>query len=375
MNDKSNDFSVRSRKLHLAIFLDYGGIESQIHALANEYARRGMQNEVEFWCIGHGGFVAKEIFKLGFKTKEFNQSVKIPNLGIIVKLASEIRKAKFGVVYTHGGEANFHGVISARIAMVPKVFCEEIGISNHTKLARLVFKGIFKISTHVIAGSEIMKKSLVNLKEVPSDKVSVFYAPLEQKTALPISKLRAIEETRFVVLARLEVVKNIPALVTALHLLDSHFGYTNWVLNIYGGGSKSKEIYDAICSYGLVEKIHLRGVTNNPYQVLSESDFYIQSSLSEGFGISMIEAMEIGVPPITTPVGVAPEIVVDGKNGFLIKTMTPMDIANSIYQACFSTTQEYASLSKNAIASVTDRFSSSQYLNQLVALENRVSNE
>jgi len=371
MNNNSKEYPGRPHKLHLAIFLDYGGIESQIHAMANEYARRGMNKEVEFWCIGHGGFVANEIAKLGFNTKVLNQSVKIPNLNLIKDLAREIRKAKFDIVYTHGGEANFHGVISARIAGVPKVFPEEIGISNHTKFARFVFKYIFKFSTHIIAGSEVMKKSIMNLKEANSDKISVLYVPLEGRNSIIPAKKRAIGETRFVVLARLEAVKNIPTLVTALHLVNSVHGYTNWVLNIYGSGSMSKEIFELVCSYGLETQICLKGVTNDSIQVLSESDFYLQSSFYEGFGISMIEAMENGVPPITTAVGVAKEIVIDNKNGFLIETMNSEDMAKSIFQACLSTPQEYMRMSQSAIDSVMNRFSSSQYLNQLTLLENR----
>lgn len=43
------------------------------------------------------------------------------------------------------------------------------------------------------------------------------------------------------------------------------------------------------------------------------------SSRYEGFSLSLIEAMSRGMIPLTYPVGVAPEIIINGQNGFLVK--------------------------------------------------------
>ena len=44
------------------------------------------------------------------------------------------------------------------------------------------------------------------------------------------------------------------------------------------------------------------------------------SSRYEGFSLSLIEGMSQGLAPISYPVGVAPEIIVDGENGFLVSS-------------------------------------------------------
>ena len=44
------------------------------------------------------------------------------------------------------------------------------------------------------------------------------------------------------------------------------------------------------------------------------------SSRYEGFSLSLIEGMSQGLVPISYPVGVAPEIIVDGENGFLVSS-------------------------------------------------------
>ena len=55
-------------------------------------------------------------------------------------------------------------------------------------------------------------------------------------------------------------------------------------------------------------------------EVFTNSDIFILPSYSEGFPIAMLEAMAAGLPIIATSVGAIPEVIEDGKNGFLIKT-------------------------------------------------------
>ena len=45
------------------------------------------------------------------------------------------------------------------------------------------------------------------------------------------------------------------------------------------------------------------------------------TSRYEGFSLSLIEAMSQGLAPISFPVGVAPEIISNGENGFIVHTI------------------------------------------------------
>lgn len=61
-----------------------------------------------------------------------------------------------------------------------------------------------------------------------------------------------------------------------------------------------------------------------------EADIFILPSTIEGFGMVFLEAMNYGLPVIGSNVGGIPEIIDDGKNGFLVDPENPKEIAEKI---------------------------------------------
>jgi glycosyltransferase involved in cell wall biosynthesis len=59
-------------------------------------------------------------------------------------------------------------------------------------------------------------------------------------------------------------------------------------------------------------------------------DVYLNTSLSEGLSIAIIEAMASGLPVIATDVGGNPEVVENGVNGFLVPSRNPQALAERI---------------------------------------------
>jgi glycosyltransferase involved in cell wall biosynthesis len=48
--------------------------------------------------------------------------------------------------------------------------------------------------------------------------------------------------------------------------------------------------------------------------------------------IALLEAMSVGLPVISTPVGAIPEVVEDGRNGFLVEPGNSKQLAKKIVQ-------------------------------------------
>lgn len=97
--------------------------------------------------------------------------------------------------------------------------------------------------------------------------------------------------------------------------------FPNWQLELWGD-KDNKFYYDnlvqMIQSKNLSDRIFLRGVTRDVKSVLAKGDIFVLPSAYEGFGLSLAEAMSMGLPVIgyknCTAVN---ELIVDSVNGFL----------------------------------------------------------
>ena len=78
-------------------------------------------------------------------------------------------------------------------------------------------------------------------------------------------------------------------------------------------------------------------------------DVLLFSSTSEGFGLPIIESMACGTPVISTPVGIAPEIIIDTINSFLVPEINIKMIVDKIIAFSIMTVQERKSMSEKAI--------------------------
>ncbi|HVN56639.1 MAG TPA: glycosyltransferase family 4 protein [Anaerolineaceae bacterium] len=82
----------------------------------------------------------------------------------------------------------------------------------------------------------------------------------------------------------------------------------------------------------LHERIHFQGYIGHDLLVphYQSADILVNPSLSESFGMSLIEAMSCGVPVVATRVGGMVDVVEEGKTGFLVPPDAPQDLAQAI---------------------------------------------
>ena len=97
-----------------------------------------------------------------------------------------------------------------------------------------------------------------------------------------------------------------------------------------GPGMHSGAIQNLIKKSPYRSNFMVLGMTTNVLSYTSACDIYIQPSLTEGLGRSVIEAMCLGKPVIASGIGGVGELVMDGVTGFFVPAKSPQSIAEKI---------------------------------------------
>ncbi|NQE00485.1 glycosyltransferase, partial [Staphylococcus xylosus] len=96
----------------------------------------------------------------------------------------------------------------------------------------------------------------------------------------------------------------------------------NTSLDIYGRGEfgQVSVIENLIFDLGIQNKVHIHGFTNDPSYEFQKSKASLLTSSFEGFGLSVMESINVGCPVISYDVKYGPsEIINHGKNGYLVE--------------------------------------------------------
>ncbi|PIP86882.1 hypothetical protein COW81_03405 [Candidatus Campbellbacteria bacterium CG22_combo_CG10-13_8_21_14_all_36_13] len=166
-------------------------------------------------------------------------------------------------------------------------------------------------------------------------------------------KLGIVEDDKVVITTSRLVEKNgVGDLVDAMRHLPE-----NTKLVIVGDGSERGALELRVKSLELGERIIFVGGVGQEEipNYLSIADVFCRPSLSEGQGISFLEAMAAGVPVVATPVGGIPDFLKDGATGLFCNKKDPKDIARAIGEILDDDTLS-ALIQKNARTLVLEKY-------------------
>ncbi|MGI9551754.1 MAG: glycosyltransferase family 4 protein, partial [Aurantibacter sp.] len=119
-------------------------------------------------------------------------------------------------------------------------------------------------------------------------------------------------------LSRVEKAKGIYETLDSFNTLINK--YPNIKLNIAGTGNELERVKDYVNRQGIREVNFLGWVDDeDKLKVLGEADIFVLASYSEGMPISVLEAMAMGLPVVTTNVGGVKDFFEDGQMGYKVE--------------------------------------------------------
>jgi glycosyltransferase involved in cell wall biosynthesis len=196
---------------------------------------------------------------------------------------------------------------------------------------RIIFK---KIITAVIANSEETKRSVLKNNNFlfPSNKIKVLYNGLDIKKFDAIVYKTLIDNRDGSIIlgsaGRLSEEKGHHLLVDMALVLRKK--QVSFILIIAGEGPMKDSLIQKCSVSGLEENIIFTGFVENIKSFMESIDIFILPSLWEGFGYVSIEAMACNKPVVAFSTGSNPEIIEDGKTGFLVNCFDTNELAEKV---------------------------------------------
>lgn len=214
----------------------------------------------------------------------------------------------------------------------------------------------------VVGISDFVKNSMEAF--IPADKVITIpniidVDDVEERAKERINEnLKKNEEFVIVSVGRLAKPKAFDLAIKAASVIKTKG--VNFVWYIIGEGGEREYLQSLIEEYDLKDHFTLLGFRSNPYPYIKQSDLYVQTSIFEGLGRTLIEATMLHIPIVTTDFETAFDLVDENKTG-LITAKNPKDIASAIIEL-YQNEDLYQKMKKNQ-ASIK-RISATQVVEQ-----------
>ncbi len=180
---------------------------------------------------------------------------------------------------------------------------------------RILLKFILEKLDGIIAVSEGVKEDIEKTYFI-KNKVRVFYNPVDIKSLrklsmeeIPEEEKRIFEKPVIINLSRFVKQKGLPHLIRIFKRVREELDVR---LVILGDGELRKEIEKLIKDLGLEDSVFLLGWKKNPYPYIKRAKVLAMTSLWEGYGLVLNEAMALGIPPIAFNVKGGPSEILPG---------------------------------------------------------------
>jgi glycosyltransferase involved in cell wall biosynthesis len=329
-----------ARVLQVVLSLDTGGTERLVVELCTKLRRRV---EMAVCCLDSPGALAQEVTDCGIEVVALHRDTGFrPTLGYrIAKLAERHRAT---IIHCHQYSPFVYGRIATLCHPHLKlVFTEHGRLSDGppSLKRRMINPLLGWLPGSLYSVSSALRDSMI-AEGFPTRRIAVIHNGVDPGAPPTTADRRTarrdlwIPEGTLVVgtVARLDRVKNLETLIDAFAGMRAVFPRS--ALVIIGDGEERSRLEAFARNSGVREAIRFYGNRADVRRLMPGFDVYVNSSISEGVSLTILEAMATGLPVVATAVGGTPEIVIDGITGVLVPARQPATLTAALVELCTS---------------------------------------
>ena len=232
------------------------------------------------------------------------------------------------VVHTNSAVV-LEGAIAAAELKIPHVWHIHEILPNHPSLVPLLplddtLRIIGGLSAKVICVSHVVRETF--LEYVLDDKLIVVPNGIpdpQPRTPPSLNNLlrqlcAAHTDTPLAIaVGSLVPEKDCTTLLKAVQI--AHAAGSKVRVAIVGRGTRKAvlELEELVRDFGLTETVHYLGFRDDALSLIAQADMLVQTSCVESFSLTVVEAMALGKPVISTRSGGPQDLIVDGQTGYL----------------------------------------------------------
>ncbi len=297
---------------------------------------------------------------------------------VLWKLILLIRREKPDIIHTHTAKAGTVGRLAALIALPGRkkllyhtfhghVFHSYFS-ARKTRAFIRIERFLGRFTDRLIAVSDLTKEELVRYGVANAEKITVIPLGLDLDPFADCARFRGELRSELHLppnavlvglVARLVPVKDIATFLRAVHCVaDSH---PDAYFILVGDGELREALEEQARSFGLGDRIRFLGYRKDLARIYADLDIVALSSLNEGLPVSLIEAMASSCVVLATSVGGVPNLIEDGKTGFLVPAGNP-DAFADVLDRVLRNSQCWPMVRSTAREFVLERF----HVNRLV---------
>ena len=327
--------------LYLTNHLDIGGVTSYVLSLAEGMKKRGHT----VFLASSGGEMLPFVLEAGvffiqipIKTKqEISPAVFLS----LLKLRKIIKEKDVDIIHAN---TRVTQVLAASLGR----FCAKPYISTcHGFFKKRLSRRLWPCwGTKVIAISEAVREHLVKDFKVKDADVRLIHNGIDvDKFRVQGSEFRVDKKKKLGlgsgpvvgIVARLSDVKGHAYLIEAMKFVLEKIPQVQ--LLIVGDGKMKQGLVKLVRSLGIEKSVYFIPAVSDITQVFGAMDLFVMPSLQEGLGLSLMQAMAVGLPVIGSDVGGIKSLIKMGENGILVKAADSLILASAILDLLGDTAQ------------------------------------
>jgi glycosyltransferase involved in cell wall biosynthesis len=270
------------------------------------------------------------------------------NLKGSLKILNSARSLRADIIHSHGYKGNILlGLVPSRFRKIPIIttlhgwtsihFFSKIGLYKMLdSIAIRNLDGVVAVSSAILQ-HRIIKILRIRPVVIYNGIPKLRFAEKDFESEFP--EVAAKSKNRFKILSigRLSPEKGVDVLIKAVaSTVNRGFDVT---LVIIGEGNERPRLTQLISNLNLSDRVFLIGYYDKAFCFLPYFDVFVLPSYTEGFPITLLEAMQAGTPIVATRVGEVPAVLDGGRFGRLVPPGDPEALAKGIEEV-YSNRQE-----------------------------------